>query len=176
MARILILFSTTDGHTLEICRRLRQVVEALGHRATLTAIDAWRSEDLGRYDKIVVGARIRYGRHSRQVYDFVADARPALESRPSAFFSVNVVARKPGKDTPETNPYLRKFLRRIAWQPRHLAVFAGEIDYRKYGWLDRQVIRLIMRITKGPTEPGTVTDFTDWTRVEAFGRQIAAME
>jgi len=30
MARILIVYSTTDGHTLRICERLRGQVEAFG--------------------------------------------------------------------------------------------------------------------------------------------------
>lgn len=86
-----------------------------------------------------------------------------------------VVARKPGKDQPHTNPYCRKFLRQIAWKPKAAAVFAGKIDYPKYGPLDRFMIRLIMWMTKGPTDPAAVVDFTDWRRVEDFGRMIAAM-
>ncbi len=42
-----------------------------------------------------------------------------------------LVARKPEKNTPETNPYLKKFLKQISWQPMELAVFAGRIDYKK---------------------------------------------
>lgn len=88
-------------------------------------------------------------------------------------FSVNLVARKPEKRQPDSNPYLRKFLRRIAWRPKSLAVFAGKLDYPSYGALDRTVIRLIMWITGGPTDPATVVDYTDWQQVEDFGRALA---
>jgi menaquinone-dependent protoporphyrinogen oxidase len=37
------------------------------------------------------------------------------------------------------------------------------------------MIRLIMWITKGPTDPKAVVEFTDWQQVEAFGRLIAEM-
>jgi menaquinone-dependent protoporphyrinogen oxidase len=37
------------------------------------------------------------------------------------------------------------------------------------------MIRLIMLMTKGPTDPATVIEFTDWTKVEAFGRVISEM-
>jgi len=83
------------------------------------------------------------------------------------------VARKPGKDVPEGNPYLRKFLRTIAWRPQRLAVFAGRIDYPSLGFADRTIIRFIMWMTRGPTDPTGVFEFTDWARVDAFGEAIS---
>jgi menaquinone-dependent protoporphyrinogen oxidase len=128
------------------------------------------------FDKIVVGASIRYGKHQKQVFDFVARNEKLLVSKPSAFFSVNVVARKAHKNQPGTNPYMLKFLRQVAWQPDALAVFAGKIDYKKYRFLDRQMIRLIMYITHGPTHPDTVADFTDWKQVESFAGVVCNMQ
>jgi menaquinone-dependent protoporphyrinogen oxidase len=37
------------------------------------------------------------------------------------------------------------------------------------------MIRLIMWITGGPTDPKRVVEFTDWRQVEAFGRVINEM-
>lgn len=88
---------------------------------------------------------------------------------------MNVVARKAEKNTPETNPYLKKFLKQISWKPKVLAVFAGKIDYQKYGVLDRFMIRLIMWMTKGPTDPKTNIEFTNWEQVEDFGRIVSEM-
>lgn len=175
MARILVLFSSTDGHTIKICQRLQDVVERDGHQATLISIADAPSPDLDAFDKIVIGASIRYGKHSKRVVDFINCNRQILERKPNAFFSVNIVARKPEKSDPETNPYLRKFLRQIAWRPRQVAVFAGKLDYPKYGAFDRFMIRLIMLITHGPTDPATVVEFTDWEKVEAFARVISEM-
>ena len=131
--------------------------------------------DLEPFDKIILGASIRYGKHHKQVYRFIKRNEHILDSKPNAFFSVNVVARKPEKNQPETNPYLKKFLRQISWQPKELAVFAGKIDYQRYHFLDRQMIRLIMWMTKGPTDPETVVEFTDWKQVENFGQLISTM-
>lgn len=173
MANILITYSTTDGHTRSICERLQQVVEEQQH----TVVVSWMSDDpdidLKPFDKIIIGASIRYGKHQPQVFDFIKRNQEALESKPSAFFSVNVVARKPEKNLPETNPYLQKFLKKISWQPKNLAVFAGKIDYPRYTFFDRQMIRLIMWMTKGPTDPQMTIEFTDWDKVDKFGRRIA---
>jgi menaquinone-dependent protoporphyrinogen oxidase len=175
MAEILILYSTTDGHTRTICRRLEEVVEEQGHGVTVMSLDEEPDADLAPFDKVVIGASIRYGKHSKQVYRFIRSHQDDLDRKPNAFFSVNVVARKPGKDTPETNPYLQKFLKQIAWRPKELAVFAGKIDYPQYRWWDRLIIRAIMWITRGPTDPEAVVEFTDWKQVEAFGRRIGKM-
>ncbi len=175
MARILILFSSTDGHTIRICERLKQVAELNAHQVTLVSIADSRPPDLEAFDKIVIGASIRYGRHSQRVVDFITCNRQLLERKPNAFFSVNIVARKPEKSDPETNPYLRKFLRQIAWRPGKLAVFAGKLDYPKYGMFDRFMIRFIMLMTRGPTDPATVVEFTDWKKVKAFGQTISEM-
>lgn len=175
MARILIVYSTVDGHTFKICGRLRKQLAARGHRTTLVEVGESDPLDLETFDVVVVGASIRYGRHRPAVSRFVKRNRRRLEAKPSAFFSVNVVARKPTRNTPETNPYLRRFLRQVAWRPTLLAVFAGRLDYPRYRWVDRTMIRLIMLMTRGPTDPKAVIEFTDWKQVEAFGQRIAAL-
>jgi menaquinone-dependent protoporphyrinogen oxidase len=175
MADILILFSSTDGHTIKICNRLKQVIEESEDRVTVRRVDDFREIDLRSFDKIVVGASIRYGRHGKPVFDFIKSNLPLLEAKSNAFFSVNIVARKPEKNQPETNPYLRKFLGQVVWRPGNLEVFAGKLDYPSYGFLDRLMIRLIMWITGGPTAPTTVVEFTDWQRVDDFARRVSAM-
>jgi menaquinone-dependent protoporphyrinogen oxidase len=173
--RILITYATTDGHTLRICQRLQQVMEGLGSQVTVSLLAQADALELASFDRIVVGASIRYGHHQPVVAEFVNRHQALLESRPSAFFTVNIVARKPNKNTPETNPYCRKFLKSVAWKPALAAVFAGKLNYPIYGPLDRLMIRFIMLITKGPTDPKAVVEFTDWAQVEAFGREVCAL-
>lgn len=120
MADILIAYSTVDGQTFRICERLRTSFEAQSDRVTLQDLNAACTIDIGPFDKIVIGASVRYGRHRRSVRQFVSRNIRLLRLRPCAFFSVNLEARKPGKDTPETNPYVRKFLPRLTGGPRGL--------------------------------------------------------
>lgn len=173
MKPILIAISTTDGHTMQIGERLRQVLRSRGATVLLKRLGECGADDVAASGCVVVGASIRYGKHQPQVAEFITRHQAALEARPNALFSVNVVARKPGKDVPEGNPYLQKFLRTIAWKPQRLAVFAGRIDYPSLGFADRTMIRLIMWITKGPTDASRAWEFTDWSRVEAFGEALA---
>lgn len=175
MSRVLFVYSTTDGHTVEICRRLADAVTAAGHDADLVELTPGYETDPDAADCIVVAASIRYGKHRPEVREYIEAHRPLLEAKPSAFVSVNAVARKPEKQSPETNPYVRKFLAQITWTPGLVGIFGGRIDYPRYGFFDRTMIRFIMWMTRGPTDPSGTYDFTDWDAVDAFGRRIEAM-
>jgi len=173
MSRILVLYSTVDGHTVTICERLKATAERDGHAVTLAELKSSRDIDLAPFDTVVIGASIRYGKHRPYVAEFMRARRSTLKTKRSAFFTVNIVARKPEKNAPGTNPYMKKFLRQIGWRPDLLEVFAGKLDYPRYGFWDRQIIRFIMLLTRGPTDPNTVIEFTDWAQVEGFARLIS---
>lgn len=175
MAQIIFVYSTVDGHTLEICERLSKLVERRGHQSSMQELTPNSEIELGKFDRVVVGASIRYGHHRPEVSRFIQDNVDVLESRPSAFFSVNAVARKPEKRAPHTNPYVKKFLGTISWRPRLIGIFGGKIEYPKYRFWDKTMIRLIMWLTKGPTDPNAIVDFTDWDEVEAFALAISEM-
>ena len=172
-SRVLVAYSTVDGHTRLICQRLRDPLTAAGHLVTLASLDPGAAIDLSPFAKVVIGASIRYGKYRPEVLRFITRHRAALDRVPSALFSVDLVSRKRGKDTLAGNPYLKKLLQEARWRPRHVAVFAGKLDYPRYGVVDRSIVRLIMLLTGGPTDPAACVEFTDWDKVRAFGRRIA---
>jgi menaquinone-dependent protoporphyrinogen oxidase len=174
MARVLIVYSTVDGHTPEICARIARQLEERGHDIALEKLTTNSAHDLTGADAILIGASIRYGKHRPEVAKLIEKDVEVLRSRPSAFFSVNAVARKPEKCDAATNPYVRKFLESISWQPALVGVFGGKIDYPKYGALDKTMIRFIMWMTKGPTDPTGTFEFTDWDQVDRFAEAFAA--
>jgi len=172
MSKTLIIYSTTDGHTIKISQKIQASIEQQGSSVTLLSIEETRVDVLNAHDKIVIGASIRYGKHQKQVADFIASNKALLESKPSAFFTVNLVARKPEKCQPDTNPYIIKFLAELEWTPSLQGVFAGKLHYAKYGFLDRNMIRFIMWMTKGPTDKKTNIEFTNWESVSQFSQAI----
>lgn len=176
MPRTLIAYSTVDGHTLKICDRIRKGLEANGHDVALFDIGVAGQVVPAAFDQVVVGASIRYGKYRPAVFAFIESHRTVLERVPSAFFSVNVVARKPGKDTAQSNPYIRLFHRETSWRPTEIGVFAGRLDYPRYRLLDRLMIRFIMWLTHGPTDPMACVEFTDWNAVDQFARRLASLE
>ena len=167
MRKSIIVFSSVDGHTREICEYIANYLDE-----NIDVISLDELPDLEKYQKIIIGASIRYGKYRKNLFDFIKKNQNLIESKDNAFFSVNVVARKNEKNTTETNPYVIKFLNSTSWIPKNIDVFAGKIDYPRYKFLDKYAIKFIMWITNGPTDTSQTYEFTDWERVKSFANKI----
>lgn len=173
MATTLLIYSTHDGQTLKICQHLATTMQATGKTVRLASLAECDGLDLEKYATVVIGASIRYGHLNKALYRFIEQNKTILEQRENGFFCVNLTARKPDKNTPETNAYMKKFLELSPWQPQQQAVFAGALLYSQYGFFDKFMIRLIMKITGGETDTSKDIEYTDWQKVEAFANHIA---
>ena len=171
MKKTAIIFSSTDGHTGSICKKILDILKD-GSMVSLSSIEEADSLDLQNFDFIIIGASIRYGKHKPNLFKFINKNLEVLNTKQTAFFNVNAVARKDEKNTPKTNPYLIKFLKKVSWKPTLLDVFAGKISYPKYHFFDKHMIRFIMWMSRGPTNPTKIYEFTDWNRVESFGNKV----
>jgi menaquinone-dependent protoporphyrinogen oxidase len=168
-----IIYSTTDGHTLKICQILATHLRKSNYPVFFYAIEDFH-ERVEDFHSLIIGASVRYGKHSRLINKFIQKNRQALSNIKTAFFSVNLVARKKEKDIAEYNPYLIKFLNETKWQPDIIDVFAGKLDYRRYSFFDRIMVKLIMKLTKGTTKTDEPIVYTNWERVKQFGEKIMA--
>lgn len=170
--QILIIYASVDGMTQRICESIARVLQQDHSSVTLVSVDECDAE-IAEFDKVLIASSIRYGKHHSKISTFIQDNATFLNAKKSAFISVNLVARKVEKRAADTNPYVVKFLKTIAWKPSLVAVFAGKLDYPQYGFWDRIMIQLIMLLTKGPTDPKTVIEYTDWAQVDAFSQKFS---
>lgn len=174
----LILYSSVDGHTKKICQYIADKLQSnTANTVDLIQLSEFTkqanyTEAFANYDTIVIGASIRYGKHRKYVSDFIEQNKAVLAEKNTAFFSVNLVARKPEKNTATTSPYVVKFLQTTNWQPTIADVFAGQLDYARYGLFDKLIIKFIMWMTKGPTHSDKPIEFTDWQRVSDFAKRL----
>ena len=161
--KTLILYSTRDGQTKKIANYIAGIIHENVDVKSITDM-----YELANYDRIIIGASIHYGHFNKALYKTLEKHTALLNQKTTAFFGVNLTARKPEKSTPETNVYVRKFLQRITWKPTMSAVFAGALFYPRYNFFDRIMIQLIMRITGGETDPTKEIEYTDWQKVRSF--------
>jgi menaquinone-dependent protoporphyrinogen oxidase len=175
MEKIGIIYSSVDGQTKKICESLADHFGQRNTKASLFSI-ANLPEKISEFNTLVLGASIRYGKHNELVTAFINEHQEELKKINTAFFSVNLVARKPGKNRAEANPYVIKFMDSINWKPDIVDVFAGCLDYSKYGFFDRLMIKAIMMFTKGPTSTKEPIEYTDWDRVRRFGERVLQFE
>ena len=166
-SKLLILYSTVDGHTKNICD---YAMEKLKNKKEvyISSIEEADNYQLKDFQEIVIGASVRYGYHRKNVYDFINTNKDILEKTKTGFFSINLTARKPEKNSPETNPYIIKFLKKVNWKPTLEGVFAGRLDYPSLDCANKLAILFIMVITNGPKDISQVYELTDWSKVDEF--------
>jgi menaquinone-dependent protoporphyrinogen oxidase len=175
MARVLLVYGTTEGHTTLVAERMVQAIRAEGHEVELHESKEVRKQAISRdFDGIIVGGSIHAGSHQSSVVEFVKRNRDLLERVPSAFFSVSLTAADPDDEaTAETQTMLDKFFRETGWQPERVETIAGALVYTQYNIFMRHMMKLIVK-KQGRTELDTSRDydFTDWDAVDRFVREF----
>lgn len=172
--KFLQLFTSREGQTQKIMQCMANELSALGHQVEVRQLTESTPQmaDLADFDWVLIGGSIHYGKHEAFLAEFIQQHQNQLEQVQTLLFSVNLTARKPEKNRPETNPYLKKFLAQLNWQPNQAHVFAGALLYSRYGFWDKQIIRFIMWLTKGNTDTSKDIDYTDWDGVKALAKEL----
>ncbi len=170
-AKLLILYSSIDGHTKKLCEYIKEKIDK-EKDVTIASMEESNQYDISNFSQIVIGASVRYGYHRKNVYEFINTNKKLLEEKQTVFFSLNLTARKPEKNTAETNPYVIKFLKKVNWEPTIKSVFAGRLDYPSLDCANKLAILFIMVITNGPKDISKVYELTDWEKVDELAKSI----
>lgn len=171
--RNIILYSTREGQTSKIANFL---ADKLGvEECELVDLHQVNNIDLSQYEKVIIGASIRYGHFNKKLYHFIQKNLQQLEQSKATFYGVNLTARKEGKDTPEGSSYIQTFLKKSPWTPSLVGVFAGALYYPRYRWFDRVMIRFIMTMTGGETDTTKEVEYTNWEKVTQFAEKIGKL-
>ncbi|HUN42907.1 MAG TPA: flavodoxin domain-containing protein [Acetobacteraceae bacterium] len=174
---LMLLYASHDGQARRIAARIavclaEQWIAALPRDL---AMGVPAAADLKTAPLIAVVSAVRYGRHLRAAERLLAAYKESGSTAPLIFVSVSLTARKPGRSRVENNQYLRASLQRHGVAAAFATAVAGRLDYPRYRWPDRQIIRLIMKLTGGPTNPRSCTEFTDWDAVDAIADRITEL-
>jgi menaquinone-dependent protoporphyrinogen oxidase len=170
-----LFYATRDGQSRRIAERIQA---RLADSAICTdPVDLAREcpMSVGDAALVLLVASVRYGRHLGEATRFLAAYRALAAPPPLVLVSVNLTARKPGKDTAQGNPYLRKLIGRYGLQPALAVAIAGRLDYARYRWWDRQIIRLIMTLTGGPTDPTACIDYASPAAIDDVASQVVRL-
>jgi menaquinone-dependent protoporphyrinogen oxidase len=167
--KLLFLYSTREGQTKKILTRISEQFPE--EQCEFIDIHTNPQVDFSQYDKVMVGASIRYGKLNPKLYSFIDTYSSQLARVKAAFICVNLTARKEaeGKDTPLGSPYVQTFLKKSSWKPELIGVFAGALYYPRYRLFDKMMIKLIMSMTGGETDTSKEVEFTNWEKVDNFG-------
>ena len=176
MTNVLVLHASKHGHTAKIAERVVNRLRESGATVDARDIAAAEAVDLRGYDSVVVGASIHAGHHQREITTWIARHATALESAPSAFFSVSLSAAEDDDEARAgTRRYIDDMIDDTGWTPRLAVSFAGALQYREYDFATRMLMRLLMARGHHPTDVSEDTDYTDWDAVDAFAQDVAVL-
>ena len=177
MNRILILYSSREGHTERIAQYLRTAARAYDLAAEV--VDSAHLPEgfaFGGYSAAIVAASVHRGRHGREIVEFVRRHIRNLERMPSAFVSVSLTAAgaQDATASPEKRAHaattaksmLEAFLSDTGWRPTLARSVAGALLYTQYNWFLRWVMKSIARKSGGATDTSSDWDYTNWAALD----------
>jgi len=154
--KVLVSYATRCGSTAEVAEAIAKTLAGRGASVDLKAVKD--NPGLAGYTAVVLGSAIRMGSWVGEASDFVQANQAALNSLPTAIFSVH--SNNLGED--ETSRAARgeyhKAVRALI-TPAAEAFFAGKIDLAKMSFLDR----LITKMMKAEE-----VDYRDWDKISAW--------
>ena len=85
--KTLILYSTRDGQTKKIANYIAGIIHENVDVKSITDM-----YELANYDRIIIGASIRYGHFNKALYKTLEKHTALLNQKTTAFFGVNLTA------------------------------------------------------------------------------------
>lgn len=173
--RIVIFYETGYGHAGRVADRIGDGLRKAGYEVSIKKCREATREDVAAADAVLVGASVQMGKHNAKAVAFVKSNLEILKSKPSAFFSVSMTARlKSAQEKEMMEKILSDFRRDSGWEPARLACIAGAIQYTKYWFLLRWVMKRIARSQGNDTDTTRDHVYTDWEQVDQFAAEFAA--
>ncbi|MDX2222803.1 MAG: flavodoxin domain-containing protein [Rhodospirillaceae bacterium] len=172
MARVLVIFGTSDGHTAKIAARIGAALTRAGHTArVLKDDDASCNMGPAGYDAAIAAGSVNYGRFQKVLTEWIARHAAALNALPTAFFAVSGQAGDPAGLGEAEKAFIRPFLTRTGWIPRQIVHVAGAFPFTTYPWWKRWMMKLILMRGGKPCDTRVDYEYTDWDRLD---RDVAA--
>jgi len=161
---ILVTYASRNGATGEIAERIGAVLRQADLAVAVLPVDEVRSPEA--YRAVILGSAVYIGSWRKEAVKFLETHAASLAERPVWLFSSgptgegDPVALVEGKILPDG---LKPLVEQI--QPRDIAVFHGNIDPQRIGFLERAVIKNMKK---------PFGDFRDWEQIKQWAGRVAA--
>ena len=172
MARILVLYGTTDGHTAKVAATVADALRTSG--AAVDVIEAGTTEPAPEaYAGVIVAASVHARGYQRSVRQWVRRHAEALRGKPSAFLSVSLGVLQNEPDVQrEVEAIVNGFIRATRWQPTMVQNVAGALLYTKYNVIKRWIMKRIVAKAGGATDTSRDYEYTNWAELRAFAERF----
>ena len=156
--KLLIAVSSKHGSTKEIAGSIGDAIREAG--IEVDVVDAQDVESVARYDAVIVGSAVHWGRWMGPARDLVTASADALRTRPVWLFSSGPLGR--GIVDPADAAEGNRLLELV--DAREHRVFPGKADKQELGFVERRIVSMI---------PSPWGDHRDWPAIREWAAAIA---
>lgn len=163
---ILVIYGTTEGQTRKIASFMQQQLQTQGHQVMLA--DANEQPPLAdEFDAIIIGSSVHMHHYHSAVEHYIKSNLKALNTRPSAFYSVSMaIASDNDEEHSDIKQLATDFLFDCGLKTVHIFHIAGALKYTQYDYFKRLVMRMIAKKEGGNTDTSKDHEYTDWSQVK----------
>lgn len=169
MAKFLIAYGTTEGHTRTICEQIRDWLVESGHQVVLvdTKAKATAPPFTGIECAIIAGS-LHQEKHQASLVRFVKQYRELLSKIPTLMLSVSLTAvLRDDKHLAEAKVCVDRFTVDTKWMPTAVHLVAGALKYTEYDWMKRMLMKMIVKKNGGDIDTHHDYVYTDWDDLKA---------
>jgi len=172
MARILVVYGTTEGQTVKVAAAVSETLRRNGADVDVRPASDGAPPPDG-YDAVIVAASVHAGRYQKPIRRWVRTHAAALSGKPAAFISVCLgVLQHDEKAQHDLQTIVDEFVATTGWVPGVVKFVAGALPYTKYGWLRRLVMKRIVAKAGGDTDTHRDYEYTDWNDLRHFADEF----
>ena len=176
MVRILIVYSSTHGHTAKVAAALAATLRR--QAATVDIFDAATTACRpDEYHGVIVAASVHGGAYQPSVQQWTRLHAAVLNRKPGAFVSVclGILQREDQKVQRDLADIVSRFTQAAGWTPTVVKPVAGALLYTRYNWFLRRMMKRIVAKAGGDTDTTRDYEYTDWDDVRAFAEQFGKL-
>jgi menaquinone-dependent protoporphyrinogen oxidase len=175
--KALVAFGTKYGSTERVAEVIASVLRSEGMTTAVLDLRTKERPDIDGYDLLVIGSGICVGSWSKGALRFLEENRGKLASKHVALFACSgdvVFGRKPIEECRKL--YLDDVANNYSLtDPISTALFGGEIDFDKYGFLVKTVLKSV-GASKNLEDKGVDLskpyDFRDWDEIRRWAGSL----
>jgi menaquinone-dependent protoporphyrinogen oxidase len=174
--RALVAFGTKYGSTAKVGQEIGRVLREKGLETEVVNLDERKVKDLAPYDLVVVGSAVIIGKWTKGARTFVEQNQAALNGKRLAMFACcgDVLAEAKERQEGAKARYLDQVVMDYGLTPMSTALFGGELDFNKYGFLIKAILKDDRRhIESGGVDLSKPYDYRDWDAIRAWARSVA---
>lgn len=177
MARLLIVYATTEGHTRKVANFIADKATARGQDVSVYDVTALPAElTIESFDHVIVAASIHRDAHQPSIDHFVRSHILALQKVKTAFLSVSLGAGGDAEERYDAWACVRRFLIGARWQPTKALIVAGALKFTEYDFFKRVLARRLARDKRAPASGGQDYEFTNWAELSRFTDDFLSLE